>query len=324
MKKKIVARGRSILGSDSSDFIRSLETKEGEKVFTLKSGNQAKFTLSTILNGDIEEKTFVDPTVNGRDQRYVTPESVSDITRTINLQQFFPAIGRIVGDRIEVLDGSRRRAACIFSGVKFEILVTEDEISLEDARQLAKDIQTAREHTLREIGQRYQLMYANGLSKDEIARAEGVSPASVTRAFQAASVPTEMVALFPVIHELSLADYQLLLKISDDLDSKGMSLEILIGKVQTDINAAPTESVSKLLILDSFKRNAKQMKPAPLKTVQTEKLHEFEDKKQFARKKTDPSKRLVTYEFARLPASVQAELDKAIKQVMDSMQASEK
>ena len=47
MKKKIVARGRSILGSDSSDFIRSLETKEGEKVFSLKSGNQAKFTLST-------------------------------------------------------------------------------------------------------------------------------------------------------------------------------------------------------------------------------------------------------------------------------------
>lgn len=109
MKKKIVARGRNILGSDSSDFIRSLETKEAEKVFTLKSGNQAKFTLSTILNGDIEEKTFVDPAVNGRDQRYVTPESVSDITRTINLQQFFPAIGRVINGCIEVLDGSARR-----------------------------------------------------------------------------------------------------------------------------------------------------------------------------------------------------------------------
>ncbi|KTG78203.1 chromosome partitioning protein ParB, partial [Klebsiella pneumoniae] len=101
-------------------------------------------------------------------------------TRTINLQQFFPAIGRVINGCIEVLDGSRR-AACIFSGAKFEILVTEDEISLEDARQLAKDIQTAREHTLREIGQRYQFMYANGMSKDEIARVEDVSPASVSR-----------------------------------------------------------------------------------------------------------------------------------------------
>lgn len=324
MKKKIVARGRNILGSDSSDFIRSLETKEAEKVFTLKSGNQAKFTLSTILNGDIEEKTFVDPAVNGRDQRYVTPESVSDITRTINLQQFFPAIGRVINGCIEVLDGSRRRAACIFSGAKFEILVTEDEISLEDARQLAKDIQTAREHTLREIGQRYQFMYANGMSNDEIARVEDVSPASVSRAFQAASVPAEMVELFPVINELSLADYQLLLKISEDLDSKGVPLSDLLGKVQADISAAKVESVSKSLIMDSFKRHSKQLKPAPVKTVQTEKLREFEDKKQFARKKTDPSKRLVTYEFARLPASVQAELDKAIRLVMGNMQSFEK
>ncbi len=105
----------------------------------------------------------MDPAVNGRDQRYVTPESVSDITRTINLQQF-PSNRPILTVVLEVLDGSRRRAACIFSGAKFEILVTEDEISLEDARQLAKDIQTAREHTLREIGQRYQFMYANGMS----------------------------------------------------------------------------------------------------------------------------------------------------------------
>ncbi|WP_306461713.1 ParB family protein, partial [Klebsiella pneumoniae] len=38
----------------------------------------------------------------------------------------------------------------------------------------------------------------------------------------------------------------------------------------------------------------------------------------------DPSKRLVTYEFARLPASVQAELDKAIRLVMGNMQSFEK
>ncbi|MCV5433947.1 ParB N-terminal domain-containing protein, partial [Escherichia coli] len=89
------------------------------------------------------------------DQSLLTPESVSDISRTIKLQQFFPAIGRMVGERIEVMDGSRRRAACIFNETKFEILVTKDEISLADARQLAIDIQTAREHTLRELGKRF-------------------------------------------------------------------------------------------------------------------------------------------------------------------------
>ena len=64
-------------------------------------------------------------------------ESVTDISRTIKLQ-FFPAIGREVNGRIEILDGTRRRAACIYNNVKFEILVTKDDIDLADARQLAK------------------------------------------------------------------------------------------------------------------------------------------------------------------------------------------
>lgn len=55
----------------------------------------------------------------------LTRESVSDISRTIKLQQFFPAIGREVNGLIEILDGTRRRAACIFNNVKFEILVTK-------------------------------------------------------------------------------------------------------------------------------------------------------------------------------------------------------
>lgn len=106
-----------------------LEGSEGTKTFTLKSGRRAKFLLTVVLSGEIESRTFVDPAVNGRDQSLLTPESVSDISRTIKLQQFFPAIGRMVGERIEVLDGSRRRAACIFNETKFEILVTKDEIS---------------------------------------------------------------------------------------------------------------------------------------------------------------------------------------------------
>lgn len=110
----------------------------------------------------------------------------------------------MVGERIEVLDGSRRRAACIFNETKFEILVTKDEISLADARQLAIDIQTAREHTLRELGKRFEVMYGKSMTKEEIARAENISKAKVTRAFQAAAVPDEMIAVFPVASDLAL------------------------------------------------------------------------------------------------------------------------
>nr|AVI43641.1 ParB family protein [Klebsiella pneumoniae] len=46
-------------------------------------------------------------------------------------------------------------------------------------------------------------------------------------------------------------------------------------------------------------------------------------KKQFARKKTDPSKRLVTYDLPVFLLPVQAELDKAIRLVMGNMQSFE-
>ncbi|HHU1411861.1 TPA: ParB/RepB/Spo0J family partition protein, partial [Escherichia coli] len=140
--RKVLARGR-VLGNSNSEFARMLESDGDVKTFTLKSGKQAKFVKTVVLSGEIESKTFVDSSVNGRDQAMLSPESVSDISRTIKLQQFFPAIGREVNGRIEILDGTRRRAACIYNNVKFEILVTKDDIELSDARQLAKDIQTA-------------------------------------------------------------------------------------------------------------------------------------------------------------------------------------
>lgn len=99
-------------------------------------------------------ETTVNFLVNGRDQSALTKESVSDIIRTINLQRLFPAIGRRIDGKIEILDGSRRHAAAIFCGVGLDILVTNTNISLGDARQLAADIQTAREHNIREIGLR--------------------------------------------------------------------------------------------------------------------------------------------------------------------------
>ena len=206
--KKVLARGR-VLGNSNSEFARMLEGDGEIKTFTLKSGKQAKFIKTVVLSGDIESKTFVDASVNGRDQTMLSRESVSDITRTIKLQQFFPAIGREVDGRIEVLDGTRRRAACIYNNVKFEILVTKDSIDIADARQLAKDIQTAREHSLRELGKRLEVTYGASMTKEEIAQAESISPAKVTRAFQAASVPDEMISVFPVINDISLSDYHL-------------------------------------------------------------------------------------------------------------------
>ena len=326
MKKEMVKLGRQL---GNSSFSKMMSESDSERVFTLKSGAQARFVLTKFLHDDIEAQTFVDAAVNGRDQAFLTRESVSDISRTIRLQQFFPAIGREVDGRTEILDGSRRRAACLYNGTAFEVLVTRDALSLSDARQLAADIQTAREHTLRELGKRLKLMYPADMNQADIAAAEGLSAAKVTRAFQAAAVPEEMIAVFPSVSELSISDYQILLEVTERARARGISTEELTGRVrariESDAHHDRADLTYKTKIVSYFRaESAEPKKGSAGKKVVTEKLAEFADKKQFARKKTDSDKRVVTYEFSRLSAACQAELDAAVRSVIERMVVNEK
>lgn len=320
--KKVLARGR-VLGNSNSEFARMLEGDGDAKTFTLKSGKQAKFVKTVVLSGEIESKTFVDTSVNGRDQAMLSRESVSDISRTIKLQQFFPAIGREVNGRIEILDGTRRRAACLYNNVKFEILVTKDDIDLSDARQLAKDIQTAREHSLRELGKRLAVTYGSSMTKEEIALAENISSAKVTRAFQAASVPDEMISVFPVINDISLSDYQFLLKLSEEANYKKTPVKELMEKVRQKLMTLPDyPSIDKSKILSVLRAESKELTSRPTKTIETEKLRDFADRNQFARKKTDSKKRLVVYEFSRISNEMQSEIDEAIRRILEKRPSS--
>jgi len=323
MKKEMVKLGRQL---GNSSFSKMMSESENERVFTLKSGAEARFTLAKILHDDIESQTFVDAAVNGRDQAFLTEESVSDIARTIKLQQFFPAIGRELEGRIEILDGSRRRAACIFNDTPFEVLITRDALSLADARQLAVDIQTAKEHTLRELGKRLKLMYPDSMNQADIAAAEGLSPAKVTRAFQAAAVPVEMIAVFPTVSELSINDYQTLLEVAEKAKAKQISIDELTEGVRerlgNDAASVTDDSSLKSKIISYFRAESADAKHSRgTKKIVTEKIAEFADKKQFARKKTDAEKRMVTYEFARIPAAYQAELDEAVKSILQRLKA---
>ena len=315
--KKIMARGR-VLGSHNSEFAKMLKDEGQSRVFTLKSGKQAKFESVSILSGDIESRTFVDPDINGRDQSLLTPDSLSDISRTIKLQQFFPAIGREINGKIEILDGSRRRASCILNHVKFDILVTRDDIDVQDAKQLAKDIQTAREHSLRELGKRFVQLGNGGLTNEQIARSENVSPSKVTRALQAASVPDEIISVFPLASDLSHADYLTLLKLIGKARQADISINELAEDVrQQVISIKSDERLDKTLILTFFRNACSGGKVKRDKRVETEQLRNFAGHNQFARKKVDAQKRLVVYEFSRMSADVQSQIDAAVKRIID-------
>lgn len=290
------------------------------QTFVLASGKKASFTLQNIPANEVIEKTFVVQETNGRDQSALTPESLKDITRTLRLQQFFPCIGVNSGNRIEIIDGSRRRASAILCHVGLNVMVTKDAISPEDARKLAKDIQTAREHNIREVGFRLLTLKNAGMNQKEIAEQEGLSQAKVTRALQAASVPQDLISLFPVQSELTFSDYKMLTVATEFLDSKNIGYVQLVDNVSSEVDLlladdslAEDEVKNRIIRVISREASVLASRPDKDKAVITA-LWAFNDKDRYARKRTKG--RTFSYEFNRLSKELQDELDQAIERVL--------
>lgn len=317
-KRKTIGR----MLSATSAVQMSNESERHSQRFVLKSGKSAIFYLEHIAADELAEKTFVRFLVNGRDQNALTPDSLIDITRTIKLQQFFPAIGYRNAGRIEILDGSRRRAAALLCHVGLNVLVTDSEISNEDARQLASDIQTAKEHNLREIGLRLLQLRDKGMSQKEIALYEKLSAAKVTRAIQAASVPESLVSLFPIQAELSYSDYKSLLKIESLIHSKNLDFNEVISRVNGKVNELvsgqqiASDELKRIIltVLKDITEHFASHKKQEVASVTA--LWSFDDKNTYARKRVKD--RGFCYEFNRVPKSLQEELDKAITSLIDN------
>ncbi|MFR0653795.1 ParB family protein [Pantoea sp. SIMBA_079] len=317
MSAKRITIGRTF---SQSPLQNEDKAAEHTQTFVLNTGKRALFSLQHVSARDVETKTFVVQETNGRDQSGLTPESLRDIIRTIKLQQFFPAIGVKRGDRIEVLDGSRRRAAALLCKTGLSILVTDEDISAEEARRLAQDIQTAREHNLREVGLRLLALKQSGLSQKEIAEQQGLSQAKVTRALQAASVPAELIMLFPNHAELAYPDYKLLLQAYEKLQEKQQSITTLVETISADIDDVAfeeglAEDEVKNAILRLVRNGSNALLEAPGKEkIVTTPLWNFADKDRYARKKSKG--RTFSYEFSRQPKELQDELDKVISSTL--------
>lgn len=313
---------RKTIGRTFSAPVVSSSTDEAifEQFFTLSSGRKVLFTRTTVEAPDVGEKTYVVQGNNGRDQSALTPESLKDITRTLRLQQFFPAIGVRSEQGIEILDGSRRRAAALLSRCALDVLVTDDALTSAEARALAKDIQTAREHNIREVGLRLQTLKSTGMSQKEIAESESLSQATVTRALQAASVSAELLSVFPVQAALSFTDYKTLLTTEQLLSSKSVDIQTLLLSLADVFMAICTdealaEDEVKNRLITEIRREALSIGTSSSRerTV-TAVLWPFADKNRYARKKTKG--RAFSYEFNRLAPDVQSALDDAIEKVL--------
>ncbi len=223
-------------------------------------------------------------------------------------------------ERIEILDGSRRRAAALHCKTGLDVLVTDAAITSDEARKLAQDIQTAREHNLREVGMRLLALKEGGLSQKEIAENQGLSQAKVTRALQAASVPADLISLFPNQSELTYPDYKALLQASDKLSETGQSVDALINAISAEIDVVRArENLAEDELKNNILRLIRQGSQTLIKEPEKDKttaiaLWSFADKDRFARKKTRG--RMFSYEFNRQSKELQDELDKVISETL--------
>ncbi|HFW4713118.1 TPA: ParB family protein [Salmonella enterica subsp. enterica serovar Virchow] len=315
--------GRKTIGRqlNSQATAEDLSSTERTQYFTLKSGRKVKFSFVSVPASEVSGKTFVNQDINGRDQSALTKESLKEIINTIRSQQFFPCIGVRNGEQIEILDGSRRRAAAIHVHSALDVMVTADKLNAGEARQLAKEIQTAKEHNIREIGLRLLKLKESGMSQKDIAQSEGLSAAKVTRALQAASVPQELISLFPVQSELSLSDYKTLAEIDSHLADKNISYHSLISNISESLDLIISddhivEDERKNGILKIIQKGSLSLLNPPIKDkVTTTLLWNFSEKDKYARKKVKG--RNFSYEFSRLTKEVQQELDQAITDVLN-------
>lgn len=301
LKQDLEATGKDLhkylqdaLGINSS--VKEVEWK-------LQSGVKTKFLEVQLTYEQVRDDTVVDFDVNGRDQEFLTSGSVSDL-ETMCDQQFYPAIANRVGDKISILDGSRRRAFFLLQKGNinhFTVLISQSTITTEDAKALAKSLQTAKEHNLYELGKRCYAYKAKGFNKQEdIAKALGISRTKVVRAMQAADIDGRVLKLFFDINELTVKEYAELNKINDHLRKIECGYDAI-----SEIDKGSIEDVlSKLRALVSTHKEDK----AKVKTIQ---LVKFDDKNKHARKKL--KNRSVNYEFGRLTEKEQVHIDKAIE-----------
>ncbi|MFA0038587.1 ParB family protein [Vibrio chagasii] len=302
-----------------------LESVGQKMVWQLASGSTATFNEVTLSHDQVKQNSFVTFDVNGRDQSLLTKESLEDLN-SLEFQQFYPAVGREIDGRIDVLDGSRRRAWFLLQEGRiktFRILVTQDELSTADAKTLAKQLQTAKEHNQREIGLQCKTLMKNGeLTQEDTAKILNISRQAVGRALKAASIDSQLLALFPVVNDLSHTDYSLLAKVmkvfGDDKKALNNFIQIMTDKA-VNAQAEQNQEDVKETLITCLKAELKvvEAKQESDKAVVTP-LVEFNSKGMFARKKVKG--RNFSYEFGRLSKDVQTELDEAIQSVLEKHQ----
>lgn len=163
-----------------------------------------EFQLLRIPANEIVPRTQVF-SENAREQSFLNELALSDILVTLQDRgQQYPAVGRWVeNDKIEVLDGSRRRMSCILAGQDFLIYVAHG-INSKHAKFLSDVANAHKPLSLYERGKEMQTLLDRQevLDQKELAKVCQCSEALVSGALKAAALPLLLLQAYPSVGEL--------------------------------------------------------------------------------------------------------------------------
>ena len=278
--------------------------------WVLHSGKTVDFFEEKIDFETLRDKTFVNFAVNGRNQKLLTDESLKRLSSLDN-QQYYPAIGYKHDDgRIEILDGSSRRAYVLRKGGEiptFRVMYCVGELSLKDARELAKELRTSLELHLYEIGEIAEEMFNKEMPQQEIAEILGYSQRKISYAIRTRAIPESVMKCFPVINELTWSDYKELIKLVPLLPKK-IALESEFISVSDTIKALTKLTTEQGVVA----------KEKPVNKTIREPLLSFPSKtRSKALKITSSENNNVAYKFERLGAEANAIIEEKMKEAME-------
>lgn len=205
---------------------KCLETRQ-ESITLNINNNDEVFDLVLVPSSLIDQETTIIAT-NERNQKYLNKFSLNDLLPSITEDgQNTPALGQSVTKTIdgkdvttiEVIDGSRRRAACKLAQKDFYIYVSKNKFDSNLSEKLSRTANLTKTISFLEKGEKY-LDYINSRkfkSCSEIAAHEKISNAIVTQAVKAAKLPTWLLSIFPAPSELGKTTFNNIHKIYENI-----------------------------------------------------------------------------------------------------------
>jgi ParB family transcriptional regulator, chromosome partitioning protein len=180
--------------------------KEQAQVIELAVAGQELITFELVrIPADEVASSTVVFTQNAREQSFLNEHALADVLSTLRDRgQQYPAVGRRIADnKIEVLDGSRRRMACMLAGKEFLVYVANS-INADHAKFLSDVANAHKPLSLYEKGKEMQAKLVSGDAEDQKALAKmfQCSEALVSGALKAADLPLELLQAYPNVVEL--------------------------------------------------------------------------------------------------------------------------